>query len=231
MASKKYSLLTGLLCLLASYGFSQTGYDVMDSSVVPSRRMPQYTKFKQGVDNYPAKPRNMWEIGFKAGSFNISGDVASKIAPGFGVHIRKAFGYVFSARLEYVYGIAKGQNWLQSGGYLNAGPQNPWLALGYAAPVYYNYKSNVQDLSLEGLFSLNNIRFHKSKTGVNFYALLGIGGMIYDAKVNALKGTGTYVTDFNGIQSGTWKTRKDVKDAIKNVLDDSYETAAENHGD
>jgi hypothetical protein len=63
MASKKYSLLTGVLCLLASYGFSQTttgtGYDVMDSSVVPSKRMPQYTNFKAGVENYPAKPRNM----------------------------------------------------------------------------------------------------------------------------------------------------------------------------
>src|SRR5215203_628279 len=102
MASKKYSFLAGFLCLLASYGFSQTpttGYDVMDSTVVPSRRMPQYSNFKQGVENYPAKPRNMWEIGVKVGTFNISGDVASRLSPGFGLHVRKAFGYVFSARL------------------------------------------------------------------------------------------------------------------------------------
>ena len=51
--------------------------------------------------------------------------------------------------------------------------------------VFYNYKSKVQDLSLEGIFSLNNIRFHKAKTGVNFYVLGGFGGAIYDAKVNA----------------------------------------------
>src|SRR6059058_3549251 len=118
MASKKYSFLTGLLCLLASYGFSQTGYDVMDSSVIRSRDMPQYSRFKQGVENYPAKPRNMWELGFKIGSPNISGDVASKFpGVGFGAHIRKAFGYVFSARLEYTFGLAKGQNWLPSSGY------------------------------------------------------------------------------------------------------------------
>jgi hypothetical protein len=179
MASKKYSFLAGILCLLASYGFSQTttttgtGYDVADSSVVPSRRMPQHTAFMNATENYPAKPRNQWEIGVKVGSFAINGDVASRLSPGFGVHVRKAFGYVFSARLEYMYGIAKGQNWLRSGNYqLNTA----WSSNGYTAAnspfVYYNYKSVVQDLALEGVFSLNNIRFHKSKTGVNFYGLV-----------------------------------------------------------
>jgi hypothetical protein len=54
MASKKYSFITGALCLLASAGFAQTtttsgtGYDVADSSVVPSRRMPQQT-FRQSL--------------------------------------------------------------------------------------------------------------------------------------------------------------------------------------
>ncbi len=237
MASKKYSFLTGILCLLASYGFSQTttttgtGYDVMDSSVVPARRMPQYTNFKAGQENYPAKPRNMWEIGLKVGTFNISGDVASKFpTPGFGVHVRKAFGYLFSARLNYMYGIGKGQNWLRSSNYMN---NTAWRNNGYTNAtdpfVYYNYKANVQDLALEGIFSLNNIRFHKSKTGVNFYALVGIGGTIYETKVNALNGTAKY--NFSTIPQGTWKTRKDVRDDLKDLLDDSYETPAENHGD
>jgi len=192
--------------------------------------MPQYTGFKQGVENYPAKPRNQWEVGFKAGMHNISGDVAGKFAPGFGLHVRKAFGYVFSARLEYVYGIPKGQNWLRSSGYQTK-TTNPWQQLGYTGDVFYNYKSNVQDLSLEGLFSLNNIRFHKSKTGVNFYALAGLGGAIYDTKVNAL-GSDNARYNFSGIPTGTWKTRKDTRDAIKNLpnADDSYETAAENQG-
>jgi hypothetical protein len=230
MASKKYSFLTGILCLLASYGFSQVTYDVMDSSVVRGKDMDQYTKFKQGIENYPAKPRNMWEVGLKVGSINISGDVASKFpAPAFGVHVRKAFGYVFSARLEYMYGIAKGQSWLKSTNYY----LNPaWTSNGYTPgtePIFYNYKSNVQDLALEGVFSLNNIRFHKSKTGVNFYALAGIGATIYDTKVNALNGTTKY--DFSSIPQGTWKTRKDVRDDLKNLMDDSYETPAENHGD
>ncbi|HWJ25536.1 MAG TPA: hypothetical protein VNS32_03280, partial [Flavisolibacter sp.] len=227
MASKKYSLLTGVLCLLASYGFSQVTYDPMDSSVVRSKDMDQYTKFKQGIDNFPAKPRNQWELGIKTGLFNVSGDVASKLftAPNFGVHIRKAFGYVFSARLNYVHGQAKGLNWLRSSNY---GANTAWTSNGYNTTttpfVFYNYKTIVNDLALEGLFSLNNIRFHKSKTGVNLYALIGIGGMIYDAKVNALNGTTRYI--FSGIPQGTWKTRGDVKDQLKNLMDDSYETDA-----
>jgi OmpA-OmpF porin, OOP family len=231
MASKKYSLLTGVLCLLASYSFSQVTYDVMDSSVVRSKDMDQYTKFKQGIENFPAKPRNQWELGIKTGLFNISGDVPSQLFtfPNVGLHIRKAFGYVFSARLEYVHGTAKGLSWLRATNYFN----NPaWISNGYSPAtdpfVYYNYKTQINDLSLEGVFSLNNIRFHKSKTGVNFYALAGVGGAIYDAKVNALNGSTKY--NFSGIPQGTWKTRKDVKDDLKNLMDDSYETDAENHG-
>ena len=235
MASKKYSFLTGMLCLLASVGFSQTGYDVMDSSVVPSRKMPQYSNFKAGAENYPAKPRNMWEVGFKVGTFNISGDVASKFPSlGLGAHIRKAFGYVFSARLNYMYGQGKGQNWLRSGNYVNnpaytGNGYNPVANPTTDAFVYYNYKTIVHDLALEGIISLNNIRFHKSKTGVNFYALAGIGATIYESKVNALNGAAKY--NYSSIPQGTWKTRKDVRDALQDLQDDSYETRAERQGD
>jgi outer membrane protein OmpA-like peptidoglycan-associated protein len=231
MASKKYSLLTGVLCLLASVGFSQVTYDVMDSSVIRSKDMDQYTKFKQGIENYPAKPRNQWEFGIKTGLFNVFGDVPSQLftVPNVGVHVRKAFGYIFSARLEYVHGTAKGLAWQSSTGYRRKGG-NPWNDLGYgSAPVFYNYKTNVNDLSLEGIFSLNNIRFHKAKTGVNFYALAGVGGAIYEAKVNALNGSTRYT--FNIPTAQTWKNRKDIKDDLKNLMDDSYETDAENHGD
>src|SRR5215203_640342 len=132
MASKKYSLLTGILCLLASYGFSQTttttgptgGYDPADSSVVPSKRMPQHTEFLNGTYNFPAKPRNQWEIGGKVGAFTISGDVGAQFPTlGWGLHVRKAFGYVFSLRLEYLNGTGKGQSWLKSE---NFGKNTAW---------------------------------------------------------------------------------------------------------
>ena len=58
MASKKLLLLTGMFCLLASYGYSQrvgASYDVKDSSVVPDKRMPQHTEFLNGTYNFPAE--------------------------------------------------------------------------------------------------------------------------------------------------------------------------------
>src|SRR5882672_9372694 len=137
MASKKYTLLAGLFCLLASSAFSQAqirSYE--DSSVIPTKRMPQHTEFLNGTYNFPAKPRNQWEIGIKGGMFRVSGDVASQFAPGFGLHVRKAFGYVFSMRLGYMYGIGKGLDWTSNQNYAKNAAWGANLPAGqaYAAP-------------------------------------------------------------------------------------------------
>jgi outer membrane protein OmpA-like peptidoglycan-associated protein len=247
MASKKYSFLTGVLCLLASYGFAQDGTTtgttpvVSDSSVIPSRRMPQHTEFMNGTYNFPARPRNQWEVGIKGGLATISGDVRSRFgAFGFGAHVRKAFGYIFSARLNYMYGTPKGQNWQKSSNYSN----NKALAgAGYVGdrrlasgqlvvstqPVFYNYRTMLQDLSLEGLFTLNNIRFHKSKTGFAFYGLVGVGGLMYNTDLN-LFNENLQRYNYSSIPSGTWKNRKQTRDAIRDLQDDTYETHAEDYG-
>ncbi|HEU4609309.1 MAG TPA: OmpA family protein, partial [Chitinophagaceae bacterium] len=86
----------------------------------------------------------------------------------------------------------------------------------------------VQDLSLEGLFSLNNIMFHKSRSKWNVYALVGAGASIYDAKVNALNGSTPYTFAAANAIPSSWDNRKDIKDALDNEMDDSYETDAEN---
>ena len=233
-----------------------------DSSQIPQKRMPQHTEFLNGTYNFPAKPRNQWEIGIKGGLFQVSGDIPAKfLSPGFGVHVRKAFGYIFSLRLEYMYGIGKGYHFRANGNYAKNpawGANIPSIAQRYSAPrtlpagpgaslvnvssvtgliptapfdqVYYNYKSIVQDLSLEGIITLNNIRFHKAKTSINMYAIGGIGGTIYDTKVNALNGTTKY--DFNSIAQAPYKTRQTfLKNMRNNVLDESFETPAENQGD
>ncbi len=235
MVSKKYTLLAVFFCLLALYSSAQvtTGgsYSASDSSVVPANRMAQHTEFLNGTYNFPAKPRNQWEIGIKGGAFTVSGDVPAVFpTPGFGVHVRKAFGYIFSLRLEYMYGIGKGLSYRYNENY---GKNDPWVAAGYtpnADFVFYNYKTKVQDLTLQGVFTLNNIRFHKSKTGVAFYALAGVGASIYDTKVNALDAGGNPY-NFASIPQGAYKDRKDTRKAIKDLLDDSYESAAQNQGD
>jgi outer membrane protein OmpA-like peptidoglycan-associated protein len=260
MASKKLLFLTGMFCLLASYGYSQrvgASYDVKDSSVVPDKRMPQHTEFLNGTYNFPAKPRNMCEIGIKAGLTNVSGDIPSRFFTpiSLGAHVRKAFGYIFSVRLEYMYGKASGRTFNQAANfYKNTAWTSSLGSLGYFAPtrqilatgdllysngtitgptfepVYYNYRTTIHDLSLQGVVTLNNIRFHKSKTGFNFYGFAGIGGTIYDTRINALDG-GSAKYDFASITpNGVYKSRKDTYDALKNLMDDSYETPAENQG-
>ncbi len=127
MASKKYLLFAGIFCLLASSGFTQrmgATYDVKDSSLIPSKRMAQHSEFLNGTYDFPAKPRDQWEIGIKAGLFRVIGDVPALLSQGFGGHIRKSFGYVFSMRLEYINGIGRGFNWKKSSVY-PAGVGNP----------------------------------------------------------------------------------------------------------
>lgn len=266
MASKKYILLAGIFCLLASYGYSQrvgASYDVKDSSLITSKRMPQHSEFLNGTYNFPAKPRNQWEIGIKGGLFQVSGDIpAVFLSPGFGAHVRKSFGYIFSMRLEYLYGIGKGYHFRTNENYAkNTAWNNQGLGAtqSYSAPqaitgaggfrqivssktgltstpfdrVYYNYKTKVQDLSLEGVVTLNNIRFHKAKTGFNVYGFAGVGGTVYDTKVDALNaGNTNYASQFNGLAQAPYDDRKSVIRELKdNILDGTYETPAENHGE
>lgn len=252
-----------LSSVLISTAFAQNvggGYDLKDSSLIPSKRMPQHTEFLNGTYNFPSKPRNQWEIGIKGGLFQVSGDIpAQVISPGFGAHVRKAFGYVFSLRMEYLYGIGKGYSFVASENYAKnaawganiADPNQRYSAprLTIVAPggvtgvvssktglattpfeqVFYNYKAKVQDLSLQGVVTLNNLRFHKSKTGMNLYLFGGVGGSIYETRVNALNGNQKY--NFMTLTSASYKDRKSfLKNMKNNVLDGDYETLAENQG-
>src|ERR1700712_5576489 len=81
---------------------NSTSYDIRDSSVIPSKRLPQHNEFLNNAYPFPAKPRNEWELGIKGGLSTVSGDVRTNL-PTFGavIHVRKALGYVFSLRLEY----------------------------------------------------------------------------------------------------------------------------------
>ena len=233
MASKKYKLLLmGIFSLLSLGVFAQdTGvYNIYDSSVVPSKGMAQQNEFMNNTYDFPAKPRNEFEFGISGGMFSISGDVPAKLPTvGFSAHVRKALGYVFSLRLQYVYGVAKGLDWLSSTGYRN---NTALTNLGYnpgVNPVYYNYRAHVQDLSLQGIFTLNNIRFHKQKTGMVLYGGIGIGATIYDTKINALDGNGN-IYNFASITGQGYSNRKDIRDQLKKLMDDSYETDAQNEG-
>lgn len=241
MTSKKYSLILGLFALVLT-AQAQTAKEWKDSSLIPPSRLAQHNEFINNQYDFPAKPRSQWELGFKVGSPNIGGDVSS-IFPsfGWGLHVRKSFGYLLSLRAEFMSGSTKGLNWQDATSYM----KNPaWAANGYngfqrqangqllpVSPdrVFYNYKTKLSELSGQALFSLTNIRFHKAQNNLNLYAIVGASMTLYDAKVDALNASGQKY-NFNTIPNGTWDTRKDTRSSLNAVLDGTYETAAQSRG-
>ncbi len=262
MVSKNYKFLFGVLFLLLTTSVSaQVGGagSVYDSSVISKKGMKQQNDFWTvgSGQNFPAKPRNMWEIGASIGMFTISSDVPVRpfTFPNFEAHIRKAFGYVFSLRLQYLNAKGQGAHYLISQNYAkNPGfntrynaplrmPGNPDRTVGTLDPngqrpydvVYYNYQTRLQDLGLQGIVTLNNIRFHKQKTGIVLYGGGGIGATVFETKVNALDAAGnTYRTLFNNVNTkygaGTHSQRKEILKDLRAGMDKTYETAAEGEG-
>ena len=95
---------------------------------VPKKRHDQQDKFIDGKYNFPAKPRDKWELGLNVGALLVSGDVktglgkwsaSGNFAPkaGIGLHIRKSFGYVMSMRVSAMAGTTWGQNWQSTYGW------------------------------------------------------------------------------------------------------------------
>ena len=233
MSSKKYKLLLGILMFMGTSVFAQMdkSYDAKDSSVIPSKRLPQYNEFWNNQYNFPAKPRNMWEVGASLSTLTESSDVSAKLPTfGFEAHVRKAIGYLFSLRLQYVNGIAEGLNWQPSSGY-SANPA--WK--GYTGPVYYNYRTNIQDLGLQGLFTFNNIRFHKQKTGFTIYGGGGVGLTAFKAMVNTTGSNGqNYEALFAQVAAKyapIYANRKAIRDALEAGMDNTYETPAQSDAD
>lgn len=231
-------------------------YDLKDSSLIPSKRKPQHNEFLNGTYNYPAKPRSQWEVGVKGGLFQINGDVPSVfLSPGFGFHVRKSLGYVLSLRGEYMYGIGKGFEYRGNLNYARnpawganiaspaqrysapqtvLGPNNVLTVVSSATglasssfeKVFYNYKTKMQEATLQALFTLNNIQFHKAKTNLNLYAIAGVGAAIYQTNVDALNGNVKY--NFNTLVDPAYADRKDFIKNLRNVvLDGTFETPAE----
>ncbi|MBK7690868.1 MAG: hypothetical protein IPJ31_07045 [Bacteroidetes bacterium] len=135
MASKKYLLLAGFIALFTTTAlqaqdagggmYRGSGVDYSDTSLIPSNRLAQHRDFMNGQYDFPAKPRNQWEVGVNVGQVNIFGDIASKslvnhkkaMPLGFGLTVRKALGYVVSARLQFMHGTASGYNYKASNSY------------------------------------------------------------------------------------------------------------------
>src|ERR1700733_10214233 len=136
MISKRYALLLCLLMAFVTQSMAQdsnSSYDLRDSSLIPSKRIPQHNEFLNNAYPFPAKPRNQWEIGVLGGLPFGSTDVRYwGPTGGFGVHVRKALGYVFSVRGEFDWMRMKGLNFEPSGDFAN---NTAWTSQGYTPGV------------------------------------------------------------------------------------------------
>ncbi|HUN04124.1 MAG TPA: OmpA family protein, partial [Niabella sp.] len=246
MTSKKYTLLAVLFCLFASTVFAQTtatrsiygaGLDVTDANLISSKNLPQHNEFLAGTYDYPAKPRDMWEIGVSGGMFNILGDVRSVPSIGTAVHIRKALGHVISLRLQGMYGRGIGQNYRPSTGYKYGGSNNPWYerynpqgtqTANLKFPeVFYNYRTIVQDLGLQILANVHNIRFYKDQTSLTLYALGGLGVTTWCAQSDVLDANNRPYDYSNIIKTQDYTKKKDVLKQLKDLQDHTYESPDE----
>ncbi|WP_212002280.1 OmpA family protein [Chitinophaga sp. HK235] len=233
MASKKYLLLAGAVGLLtASTGFAQvqpTGYDALDSSKVSGKRLVQQNNFMNHQSNFPAKPRDMWELGLSGGLHLISGTVPPHPGFGGGISLRKALGHTFSVRAEYIGSIDKGQDYQLRPISSVGGFPNPWGPTaakngGYFVP---NYRSQNHQLSLDMIASLSNILFYRAEPKINWYVLAGYSIVAADVDVDALDGNGNGY-DYSGINFGA--KRSDIRKQLNSLRDKKYESNAPSQG-
>jgi hypothetical protein len=238
MASKKLTLLIGLICLFMSYSQAQVGngyqYDIRDSSLIPTRRLAQHNEFLNNAYPFPAKPRNEWEIGVKGGYTDGIADVPNwGPTGGFGFDVRKAIGYIFSIRAEYDWLRLRGLQSQYSQSYgrntsLTEANLFPADVNGNYAPIFYNYRSTIHELSLQGVFNFNNIRFHKAKTGLSIYVFGGPGlatySTLYKQDDSYLPGYANIISEFPTEDNSD---KKQIRSALKSVLTGNWNHIAQ----
>jgi len=228
-------LLAVILLSMQSVSNAQIQVNPSDSKYVTKKNAAQHENWLKGREYFPGRPKDMWQIGLGAGSFLVSGDVKSQFGWGTSIHVRKSLGYVVSLRAEYMFGQASGMNYQASpiSSFGDVAPYNSLYAPGTSS--YANYKIEQHHaLSLQGVFCLNNIKFHKKQNKWTLNMIGGVGVNLYRTMQNALDGNGnaydftTVPFDKNGdaLDLSTLDGRSQVISNIKGILDDSYETNA-----
>lgn len=228
--------LCGALSLDAQKGkksLDQQPYDPQpsDDEVINKKYKPNHDSWKKGDYPMPGRPRDMWTVGLNAGHFTVSGDVATLPGFGVGLHVRKSLGYSMSIRGGYFYGMGRGLSYKPSQGPSVTNNQ-VLTGLGYTGEFYYNYKTTYHQAYADVLFNLNNLLFHRRRNKVAFYLGAGLGMNAYQTKYDALDANGnTYEAAYNLSvpQPGDpgFGDRKEVRSALRDIMDGNYETIAE----
>jgi outer membrane protein OmpA-like peptidoglycan-associated protein len=233
MNTKKY-LLT-LSILLVSFGstFAQLGgtHNYLDTTYIAPRNLSQQTEFMNNTHGFPAKPRDMWQMGIFVGFPYVDGDVPpaikgpgegfSSYAYGGGLSLRKAVGYVLSIRASLAYYHMLGLDYQRNRNYNNH-PRIQQLYLNAPRGYIHNHQTKTFVPSLEALISLNNIMFHSRQGRWNLYGIVGYAGVIYNTHMDLEDANGVRYA-FENVETITRK-RQEIRDELRALLDGNYET-------
>lgn len=212
MSSKKNKLILAVLLVTGLSATAQLnkdfGWDFKDSSKIPAKRMPQFNEFMRNQYPYPAKPRDMYEVGVGLGFAYMFSDLDSRFGgmqglPNLGVslHVRKSLSPTWSVRLAYVGSQTTGLDWRArtagnstSLGGLNRGGGlvtrwDTWYSgtdvTGRQKVYFANFRNRMHSLNLEFVYSLNNIDFFRANPKWNLYLFGGYSLTAADVDINA----------------------------------------------
>jgi len=216
-------------------------YDVLDSAYYSKgKRSKQFHRYLDHQEIFPPKPRNQWEIGGGLGLYNVIGNIPTlmlwqKGGGGGSINVRKSWGYIFSTRLQFIYGVARN---------LDRDPTTsfggPYTTFGYVpmdysnsanptTPIYRYSRMESSQLNLDLMFNAYNINFHNARNKISIFGYFGIGGLAYKTRMNALDGNyqpynfGTIVPDASA-------KAKTIRKELQKGMDKSFETPAESDG-
>lgn len=216
-------------------------YDIMDSAYYPKgKRAKQFHRYMEHQEAFPPKPRNMWEVGIGGGLYNVVGNVPTlmlwhKGGGGINVNVRKSLGYVFSMRLQYIYGVARNLDRQLTTGYdgpytvFNYVPQQQSSPSKPADPIYRSTRMESSQLNLDLVFNAGNISFHKARNKFAFFGYAGLGALGYKTRVNALNDKYEQYA-FGGFVTDPKASNKDIRKAIQKGMDKSHESRGANTG-
>lgn len=227
-------LLLIAVTILSATSFGQIGgtHNYLDTSYISPRNLSQQSDFLNNSSNFPAKPRDMWQLGVFIGFPYVDGDAPqalhglgsgiSSYAWGAGVSIRKAIGYVVSLRGSLAYYNMVGLDYQRNRNFNNS----PTILSNYQNSGFYvhNYHTTSVVGSLEALISLNNIMFHNKQGRYNLYLLAGYTAFMYQTKMDVLNASGN-AYPYQTINF--FAPRKDIRSQLRKLSDGVFETKAE----
>ncbi len=216
-------------------------YDVLDSSYYPKgKASKQFHKYIDHQEIFPPKPRNKWEVGLGGGLYNIIGNVPTVMlwnggGWGLNANVRKSIGYIFSMRMQFIYGVAKNLDLQPTANY-----DAPYTTFGYtprqnstagvpANPIYRSTRMEATTASLDLMFNAYNINFHNARNKVAFFGYFGIGALGYKTWVNALD-PNFQPYNFGSIVTNPSEKNPKIRKALRKKMDKTYESAADNDG-